>query len=134
MNYALGFSTQHSDEEMLIFVRDLVVPFSIGLREREKLAKQKVRINVGLVTTLAIPEADDPAAEHLSYSDLVRAIRALSEAGHIHFVETLAERIAALCLEDSRVCRAHVTVEKLDVYDDAGGVGVSIVKTRSPKR
>jgi 7,8-dihydroneopterin aldolase/epimerase/oxygenase len=41
-------------------------------------------------------------------------------------VETLAERIAALCLSDRRVRVARVRVEKLDVFPDATSVGVEI--------
>jgi dihydroneopterin aldolase len=41
-------------------------------------------------------------------------------------VETLAEQIAALCLEDRRVRVARVRVEKLDVFVDATSVGVEI--------
>jgi dihydroneopterin aldolase len=43
-------------------------------------------------------------------------------------VETLAERLAAFCLKDSRVVAVRVRVEKLDVFADAASVGVEIVR------
>jgi dihydroneopterin aldolase len=42
----------------------------------------------------------------------------------------LAERIAALALEDSRVRAVTVRVEKLDIFDDAESAGVEIVRER----
>jgi len=59
------------------------------------------------------------------------AVRAIVAAGHIKLVETLAERIAAACLADTRVRLVHVRVEKLDVFQDAAAAGVAIVRHRS---
>ncbi|MHA1598894.1 MAG: dihydroneopterin aldolase, partial [Alphaproteobacteria bacterium] len=41
-------------------------------------------------------------------------------------VETLAEDIAAMCLDDARVRSARVRVEKLDVFVEVASVGVEI--------
>jgi dihydroneopterin aldolase len=41
-------------------------------------------------------------------------------------VETLAEEIADICLDDGRVRVVRVRVEKLDVFDEAVSVGVEI--------
>ena len=43
-----------------------------------------------------------------------------------NLVETLAERLAGICLQDPRVRSARVRVEKLDVFADAVSVGVEI--------
>ena len=56
---------------------------------------------------------------------------AVAEAGAVAIVvegtvETLAEDIAAMCLEDTRVRSARVRVEKLDVFTEATSVGVEI--------
>jgi len=47
-------------------------------------------------------------------------------------VETLAERIAALCLDDARVRSVRIRVEKLDVFPDATSVGVEIERHSRP--
>jgi dihydroneopterin aldolase len=41
-------------------------------------------------------------------------------------LETLAEEIAAICLQDGRVRSVRVRVEKLDIFPDAASVGVEI--------
>ena len=43
---------------------------------------------------------------------------------------TLADRIAELALADPRARRAEVTVEKLDVFPDADGAGVTVTRRR----
>jgi len=61
----------------------------------------------------------------------VNGARALTSDGHINLVETLAERIAALCLADARVSSVRVRVEKLDIYEQADSVGVEIERLQS---
>ena len=109
-----------------LFVRDLVVPCAIGVYAHEKGKRQNVRINVELNITDPDAAHHDRIAEVVSYDDVVSGIRTLVDQGHIHLVETLAERIADMCLADRRVDRARVRIEKLDVLEEAESVGVEI--------
>jgi len=116
-----------------VFVRDLVVPCSIGAYRHERSAPQRVRVNVNLAVLEGDSPLDDQLAHVVSYETVVEGIRSVAQAGHINLVETLAERIAALCLADPRVRSARVRVEKLDAIADAGAVGVEIQRS-SPNR
>lgn len=113
-----------------IIVRDLVLKFSIGIHPHEQLASQRVRINVEMCVLEQAGPTNDDIANVVSYEDVIEGIRHLSNAGHINLVETLAEKIAALCLEDERVERTRVRVEKLDVYAEAASVGIEIERRR----
>ena len=57
--------------------------------------------------------------------------RAIVAAGHVRLAETLAERIAAACLEDHRVRTVRVTLEKLEVFADAASAGVAVERQRA---
>lgn len=117
-----------------LFVRDLELDTRIGVRAHEQGRAQRVRINLEL--TVRDPEGplEDRYENVVCYDEVVSAVRRLVAAGHVNLVETLAERIAALCLEDPRVHAVRVRVEKLDVYPDAAGVGVEIERFRLPSR
>ncbi|MBL8698900.1 MAG: dihydroneopterin aldolase [Alphaproteobacteria bacterium] len=109
-----------------VFVRDLIVPASVGVWSHEKGRAQRVRINIDL----GVGEPPVPPPDRLDavvcYDRVTRAVRALAAGEHVHLLETLAERIAAVALEDPRVRNVRVRVEKLDVYADAASVGVEI--------
>lgn len=114
-----------------ILVRDLVLKCSIGIHAHERLAPQRVRINVDMsVLEQAGPLSDD-IANVVSYEDVIDGIKAMLAEGHINLVETLAENIAGLCLEDERVETARIRVEKLDVYAEAASVGIEIERSRA---
>ncbi|RAU21125.1 dihydroneopterin aldolase [Paramagnetospirillum kuznetsovii] len=113
-----------------ILVRDLVLKCSIGIHAHELLAPQRVRINVDMaVLEQAGPLCDD-IANVVSYEDVIDGIKALLAEGHINLVETLAEKIAELCLDDERVETTRIKVEKLDVYAEAASVGIEIERGR----
>ncbi|WP_407932527.1 MULTISPECIES: dihydroneopterin aldolase [Acidiphilium] len=120
-----------------MFVRDLVMEARIGVHAHEHGRTQRIRVNLDLAV-------DDDGARPLSrqavgrdvltrvvdYEHLVNAARELIVAGHVQLVETLAERLAELCLADRRVALVRVRVEKLDVFPDAEAVGVEIERRR----
>ncbi len=108
-----------------IFIRDLVLSCSIGVHRRERAANQRVRINIDLEVR-GDERLDDNIANVISYDDIVDGVRAITAAGHINLVETLAERIGDFCVGDPRAVAARVRVEKLDAISDAASVGVEI--------
>ncbi|MBI4967378.1 MAG: dihydroneopterin aldolase [Rhodospirillales bacterium] len=114
-----------------VFVRDLVLDGRIGVHRHEQDRPQRVRINLDL----AVAEGDlhDDLAHVVCYEQIVEGVRAIVGAGHINLVETLAERIAAMCLEDDRVRTVRVRVEKLDILADATSVGVEIERENARK-
>ncbi len=113
-----------------VFVRDLILSCSIGVHAHEHEAPQRVKIDLSMWVRENPAPIDDDIANVISYEDVVSGIERLLGDGHIKLVETAAERIADLCLEDRRCAKVRVKVEKLDVYTNAAGVGVEIERSR----
>jgi 7,8-dihydroneopterin aldolase/epimerase/oxygenase len=111
--------------ESRVFVRDLMMTAKIGLHQHERLAGQRIRINLDLTVADNGP-IDDDYDNVVCYGGLVTGVRQVVGAGHVNLAETLAERIAGMCLADRRVLSARVRVEKLDVFPEAASVGVEI--------
>lgn len=111
-----------------VFVRDLVVSASIGVYKHEKRTTQPVRINIDLAVEDG-PVGDD-VKNIVDYQKIIEGVAAIIDAGHINLVETLANGIAEMCLEDGRVRSARVRVEKLNVAPEAAAVGVEIERVR----
>ncbi|MBK1666296.1 diguanylate cyclase [Rhodospirillum rubrum] len=109
-----------------VFVRDLVLAANIGVHPHEHGAPQRVCINLDL----AVREDGRPLGDQLDnvvcYETIVVRVRSIARDGHVNLVETLAERVASLCLQDPRVVSARVRIEKLDVFEDTHSVGVEI--------
>lgn len=109
-----------------VFVRDLVLPALIGVHSHEHGNRQRVRINLDLAAREGDGGLDDDLQNVVCYESLVAGVQKIIDAGHVGLVETMAEKIADMCLSDRRVRSARVRVEKLDIFENAESVGVEI--------
>lgn len=109
-----------------VFVRDQVIVCSIGVHKHEMNASQRVRVNLDMAVLEGDKPLDDDLENVVCYEKVTTGVRTVAARGHVNLVETLAERIAATCLDDGRVRSVLVRVEKLDVFDDVDSVGVEI--------
>ncbi len=125
-----GLVTSEGAAGYRVFVRDLVVPCSIGIYPHEKGLRRRVRVNAELVVNEEISGNDD-FAEAVNYETIVAGVKAIAEGGHINLVETFADRVATLCLADRRVGAVRVVVEKLDVYPETESVGVIVERRKA---
>lgn len=114
-----------------VFVRDLELEANIGVYKREKGTLQPVRINIDLTVEETEGEVGDKLENVVDYGAVVENVKEILASGHLNLVETLAEKIAAHCLEDERVKVARVRIEKLEVVPEAASVGVEIERERS---
>ena len=108
-----------------VFVRDLVLPASIGVHRHEQDHPQRIRINLDLMVTDE-PPSHDRLSDVVCYETITEEVRAIVGGPHTNLVESLAERVAEACLRDPRVATARVRIEKLDVWTDTESVGVEI--------
>jgi len=114
-----------------VFVRDLMLDALIGIYPEERIKPQKLLVNLELWVAETPGEPPRSYAEVVCYEQLVKRTKALLAEGHVDLVETLAERLAAICLEDTRVLRTRVRVEKPEAIAEAAGVGVEIERRRA---
>ena len=111
-----------------VFVRDFIIPAQIGAYDFEREGQQRVVFEVEALVRRAGAHADDMRSI-FSYDVILDAIRLAVGGGHVDFVETLAEGVAAILLKHARVRSVRVNVQKLDVIK--GVVGVEIRRERA---
>ena len=113
-----------------VVVRNLVLLCSIGVRRVEHERLQRVRISVELTATREAAYPREDRRRVINYEKIVTAIRQIARSGHIDLCEGFAERIVMACFADPRVAHAQVSVEKIDIYPDAEGVGAILERSR----
>ncbi len=124
-----------------VFLRSLRLEASIGVHPHERRARQPVVLSLDLrvddgaraerVLYAPPPQPSETVARSVvCYESLSGMVRDIIADGHIDYVETLAERVAARCLEDDRVLEVSVTVEKPQAIPGAEAAGVEIRRRR----
>lgn len=114
----------------IVFIRDLHLRCVIGANDWEREVRQDVLVNVELHTDTRPAAASDDLSDAVDYKTLGKKIIALVESSSFFLVETMAEEIAAICLDDPRVQSTLVRVEKPGALRFAESVGVEIGRAR----
>ncbi len=114
-----------------ILIKDLLLRTIIGINEEERRDRQDVLINLRLDADTRAAGKTDDISDAVNYRTISKRIIGLVEDSQFFLVEKLASEIAAICLEDSRVERALVRVEKPGALRFARSVGVEIERTRA---
>lgn len=114
-----------------IIVNGLVVDAHIGVHDFERDAPQRVRFDVEVETVDDYADRVRTTGNYVSYADVVEFVQARAAAGdHVELVETWAEDVATFALRNDLAQAVRVTVQKLDIFDAAEGVGVTIERHR----
>ena len=109
-----------------IVIRDLRVEVFVGIHRRERHVLQTVSIDLEIGVPGTAVFVSDKVADTIDYEQVALSIRALAASGHFRLVETFADRIAALLVDEFRAPWAKVSVAKVGILANAKYVGVTI--------
>jgi dihydroneopterin aldolase len=114
-----------------IFLDGLEVRTIIGIQDWERETKQTVRIDLELPVDARSASARDHIDATVNYKSIAKRIIADTESTRFQLVETLAERIAGILLEEYGLEWARVSVSKPGAIRGARNVGVRIERRRT---
>ncbi len=101
-----------------------------GVLDHERRDGQRFVIDLSLGLDTAPAAASDDLHDTVDYGSLVGKVSAAVEHDPVDLIETLAQRIADVCLMDGRVHWARVTVHKPDAPIEASFADVTLTVTR----
>jgi 7,8-dihydroneopterin aldolase/epimerase/oxygenase len=101
-----------------------------GVFDFEKRDGQTFVIDLSLAVETAAAAASDDLRDTVDYGSLVASVKAAVEKDPVDLIETLAQRIADVCLLDARVEWVRVTVHKPDAPIEATFSDVALTITR----
>lgn len=101
-----------------------------GVFDSERRDGQTFVIDLVLGIDTSPAAASDDLRDTVDYGSLVTSVKAAVENDPVDLIETLAQRIASVCLTDGRVEWARVSVHKPDAPIDATFADVTLTITR----
>jgi dihydroneopterin aldolase len=101
-----------------------------GVFDHERRDGQRFVVDLELGVDTAPAAASDDLRDTIDYGSLVDDVKAAVESEPVDLIETLATRIAGVCLLDARVEWAKVTVHKPDAPVQATFADVQLTITR----
>jgi dihydroneopterin aldolase len=114
-----------------IFIQALKTEAIIGIFDWERQVKQTVVIDLELGFDIRKAALSDSIDDTLNYKALAKRVLAFVSASSFHLVESLAEHIAMLVLEEFGVAHVSLILSKPGALRSSRNVGISIERDRS---
>ena len=102
-----------------------------GVFDFERREGQLFKVDLVLGVDTRSAAHSDNLQDTVDYGTLVAAVKEAVETNPVDLIETLAQRIADVCLNDSRVQWTEVTVHKPEAPIEATFTDVALTITRS---
>ena len=114
-----------------IFLRGLTAECIIGFIDWERRVKQTVVVDLELPVDCRHAAITDEVADTVDYKKVAKRILAFIEASECKLVETLAQRLAMLILEEFGLEWIRLSINKPGAIRNSRDVGVSIERSRA---
>ena len=115
-----------------VFIEGLEIEALIGIYDWERRIRQTLVFDIEMGFDNRPAAATDDIKLALDYATLSRKICDHASSKVVELVETMAEQVAMLVLADERVQWVKVTLTKPGAVPNAAGVGVEILRHRTP--
>jgi len=116
----------------IIFLNDLKVETIIGIWDWERKIRQTVAIDLEMSADIAKAAATDDVEDTLNYKLVAKRLQQFVGGSSFQLVETLAEKIAGIILDEFDVSWVKVCVNKPGAIRGARDVGVRIERGVDP--
>jgi dihydroneopterin aldolase len=113
-----------------IFIHALKTEAIVGIFDWERQVKQSVVIDLEFSADIRKAALTDSIDDTLNYKAVAKRILAFIETSQFHLVETLAEHVAMLVLEEFAVQWVSVALSKPGAIRSSKDVGVKLERTR----
>ncbi len=114
-----------------IYIRDLALRCIIGIYPEERDKKQDVLINITMDTDFTRAAETDDIEATVDYKDIKQQVVSFVEKSSLNLIETMAERIAEICLKEDRVQQVTVCVDKPSALRFSRSVAVEVTRSRA---
>ena len=114
-----------------IFLRGLTAECIIGFIDWERRVRQTVVVDLELPVDCRHAAMTDEVADTVDYKKVAKRVLAFIEASEFKLVETLAQRLAMLILEEFGIEWIRLSINKPGAIRNSRDVGVSIERSRA---
>lgn len=112
-----------------VYVKDLKINALIGIYEWERRIRQQIRIDLEMGWDNTVPARSDAIEDTMNYKAAAKLVVAYVEKSEFQLVETLAENIASLLLNEFSLPWVKITLGKPEAVTGSSEVGVIIERT-----
>ena len=109
-----------------VFIKELTIETVIGIFDWERKIRQKVSLDIEMATDIKPAALTDSIEQALDYKAVAKRVIEFVEGSEFQLVETLAEQVAAILIEEFSIPWIKLTLSKPGAVRGSKAVGVII--------
>ena len=113
----------------IVFVQGLKVDTVIGIYDWERKIRQEIVLDIEMSSDIAAAASTDHIDQALNYKNVCKRITSFVRESEFQLVETLAEKICQIILQEFDVHCVKLKLNKGEAITGAEGVGVIIERS-----
>ncbi len=110
----------------IVFIQGLKIDTVIGIYDWERKIRQDIILDIEMSADIKAASKTDHIDQTLDYKSVSKRLIDFVQNSQFQLVETLAEKITQIVLEEFEVTWVKLTLNKGEVLTGAQGVGVII--------
>jgi dihydroneopterin aldolase len=110
----------------IVFIRELKVDTLVGIYDWERRMRQQVVLDLDMGSDIARAAKSDKIEDTLDYKAVAKRVAQFVRESEFQLVETLAEKVAELVMQEFRVPWVKVTLNKPGAVSGSKSVGVIV--------
>ena len=113
-----------------VIIQNLHVRGILGIHDWERVTPREIIINATMFADTRAAAQSDNIVDCVNYSDMAKKLRAHAESAARMTVEALANDLADLCLQEPKVTRVILRVDKPGAVPEADSVAIEVERQR----
>ena len=110
----------------IVFIEDLRIDAIIGIYDWEREVRQTIALDIEMAADNIKPASSENIEDALNYKDVAKRLIAFTEESQCQLVETLAERLVEIIMDEFNVPWCRLKLSKLGAVTGSRAVGVII--------
>ncbi|MCC6473068.1 MAG: dihydroneopterin aldolase [Burkholderiales bacterium] len=112
-----------------IFIRELRLSAWVGVHRHERAAPQTIELNIELEVPGQALFTTGRVSDTIDYAAVTARVKSMLAEERFGLVETLADRVARLIVQEFKTPRVRVRITKFGAVPEARGVGACVERT-----
>jgi FolB domain-containing protein len=116
-----------------VFIQNLHANVILGIHDWERVTLREIIINATMFIDTHPAAQSDDISDCVNYSDMSKKLRAHAESAARMTVEALANDLAEICLQEPKVTKVILRVDKPGAVPEADSVAVEVERGKQAR-
>lgn len=115
---------------MIIKIKNLSLKTILGIYEWEQNFDREILINAEIYTNFDEARYSNSIEDTIDYGEIINQIKSLVASKNFQLIEKLAQEILDLIMQDERIFKCILEVDKLKVIDEVESFSITLTQEK----